>query len=80
MRGQPAPGIARGTLAGQRLIVPENLVFNDIEPAVLAAFEAALARLVAEGVKVERRSLPAFDAIFDLIRRPAARHGGGLCH
>jgi aspartyl-tRNA(Asn)/glutamyl-tRNA(Gln) amidotransferase subunit A len=72
MRGLPAAAVVRGTLEGQRLIVPSNVVFDDAEPAVVAAFEAALDRLVAQGAKVERRVLPAFDAIFDLMRRHGA--------
>jgi aspartyl-tRNA(Asn)/glutamyl-tRNA(Gln) amidotransferase subunit A len=72
MRGLPAPGIMRGTLSGQRLIVPSNIVFDDAEPAVVAAFEAALDRLAAHGAVVERRVLAAFDTIFELSRRHGA--------
>jgi aspartyl-tRNA(Asn)/glutamyl-tRNA(Gln) amidotransferase subunit A len=72
MRGLPTPGIQRGTLSGQRLIVPSNIVFDGAEPAVVAAFEAALDRLVAQGAAVERRPLAAFDAIFELSRRHGA--------
>jgi aspartyl-tRNA(Asn)/glutamyl-tRNA(Gln) amidotransferase subunit A len=68
MRGLPAPNVATGTVAGQRLIVPDNIVFDGAEPAVVAAFEASLGRLVAAGAVVERRKIPAFDAIFDLMR------------
>jgi aspartyl-tRNA(Asn)/glutamyl-tRNA(Gln) amidotransferase subunit A len=72
MRGLPASAVRRGRLEGQRLVVPGNVVFDDAEPAVVAAFEAALDRLVAQGVTVERRVLPAFGAIFDLIRKHGA--------
>jgi aspartyl-tRNA(Asn)/glutamyl-tRNA(Gln) amidotransferase subunit A len=72
MRGQPESAVRRGPLEGQRLVVPGNIVFDDAEPAVVAAFEMALDRLVAQGVTVERRVLPAFDAIFDLIRKRGA--------
>jgi aspartyl-tRNA(Asn)/glutamyl-tRNA(Gln) amidotransferase subunit A len=69
MLGQVVPAVRRGALAGQRLVVPTNVVFDDAEPGVLSAFEAALARLVAAGCTVERRPVPAFDAILDLYRR-----------
>jgi aspartyl-tRNA(Asn)/glutamyl-tRNA(Gln) amidotransferase subunit A len=72
MRGLPWPSVTRGTLEGLRLVIPGNVVFDDAEPSVVAAFEAALDRLVAQGVKVERRKLPVFDAIFDLTRRHGA--------
>ena len=72
MRGLCASAVRHGRLEGQRLVVPGNIVFDDAEPAVVAAFEAALDRLVAQGVMIERRVLPAFDAIFDLTRQHGA--------
>jgi len=51
--------------------VPTNVVMDALEPAVLDNFEAALGRLVLAGAQVERRSVPAFDAVMALN----AEHG-----
>lgn len=71
MRGEiaslPNP-VAPGRL---RVLVPDNVVFEDADPAVVANFEAALQRLADAGVAVERRPLPVLDEIRDLF----ARHG-----
>jgi aspartyl-tRNA(Asn)/glutamyl-tRNA(Gln) amidotransferase subunit A len=71
LRGAPAPGVRTGSLAGQRILVPGNIVFDDAQPAVVANFEAALGRLAAAGAVVQRLHLPVFDAVLALI----ARHG-----
>ena len=70
-RGLVAPDLRRGSLANLRLIVPTNVVMDALEPAVLDNFEAALGRLAAAGARVERRSVPAFDAVMALN----AEHG-----
>ncbi len=70
-RGMAAPDLRRGTLDGLRLLVPTNVVFDAIEPAVGDNFEAAIKRLEQAGVSVERRPFPAFDE----IRALTARHG-----
>ncbi len=66
MRGLTAPAITRGSIDGLVLIVPETVVFDGIEDGVLAAFEAALARLVKAGAVVRRQAFPIFSEIFDL--------------
>lgn len=71
MRGQPAPSIARGSLKGLALVVPETVFFDGIEPGVAAAFEAALERLGKAGARISRRPFPLFAELFDLM----ARHG-----
>lgn len=71
-RGLAAPDLRRASLAGLRLVVPTNVVLDDTEPEVLANFEAALGRLAAAGVRVERQAMPAFDAIRALISRHGA--------
>lgn len=72
MRGQLLPAARRRPPAGVRLIVPENVVFDSAEPAVVSNCDAALARLAAAGVTIERRTLPVFDEILDLYRRHGA--------
>jgi aspartyl-tRNA(Asn)/glutamyl-tRNA(Gln) amidotransferase subunit A len=70
-RGLAAPDLRRRAIAGLRLVVPTNVVWDGIEPGVAANFEAALARLVAAGATVERRPVPALDEVFAL----GTRHG-----
>jgi aspartyl-tRNA(Asn)/glutamyl-tRNA(Gln) amidotransferase subunit A len=53
------------------LVVPVNVVFDNAEPGVTAAFEAALQRLDAAGVTIERRVFSPFDGVMDLL----AQHG-----
>jgi len=69
--GALVPAARPRSLRGQRIIVPENVVFDDIEPAVASNFDAALSRLAAAGAAIERARLPVFDEILTL----AARHG-----
>ena len=69
MRGRMVPDAIRGNLSKQRIIVPTNVVLNELEPGILAIFEAALDRLVQSGVVVQRLRLPAFDAILELTHR-----------
>jgi aspartyl-tRNA(Asn)/glutamyl-tRNA(Gln) amidotransferase subunit A len=71
MRGLAAPDIRRGRIDGLTLVVPETIVFDGIEDGVLAAFEAALKRLVKAGAVVRRQAFPIFSEIFDL----AQQHG-----
>lgn len=53
------------------LVVPENLVFEEAQNAVVANFEAKLERLAKAGVKIERRHFDVFDAMIEL----SAQHG-----
>jgi aspartyl-tRNA(Asn)/glutamyl-tRNA(Gln) amidotransferase subunit A len=71
MCGRVASDVVRQAPGKARIIVPTNVVFDDAEPAVVARFEAALDRLSAAGAKVERRPIPAFDAVIAL----GARYG-----
>ncbi|MCW6508285.1 amidase [Lichenifustis flavocetrariae] len=70
-RGLAAPDLRRGSLKGLRLIVPTNVIWDGIEPAVAQNFEAALARMVLAGAIVDRRVLPSLDAVLAL----SAKHG-----
>ncbi|UVD59277.1 amidase (plasmid) [Rhizobium sp. Pop5] len=69
MRGLTAPEIVERPLHGVELLVPENIVFDGVEPGVVAAFEAALERLQKAGAGVSRIIIPAFSEIFDLMAR-----------
>lgn len=71
MRGRTAPDIRRADLSGLKLVIPETVVFDDAEPGVVAAFEAAVLRLEQAGARVKRRAFPIFAEIFEIT----ARHG-----
>jgi len=53
------------------LVVPENLVFEEAQDAVVANFEAALSKLSAAGVTIIRRRLNVLDAMLE----SSADHG-----
>ena len=61
---RPAPPV--------RLVVPTNIVFDSCDSAVVEAFDAAIERIAASGVPVERRRIPCFAAIFELMGRHGA--------
>ncbi|KQS65597.1 hypothetical protein ASG39_10415 [Rhizobium sp. Leaf371] len=71
MRGVSVPEAGRGEVDGLTLVVPQTVMFDGAEPGVVAAFEAALARLAAAGARIEHRPVPLFAEIFELF----ARHG-----
>ncbi|MES2149054.1 MAG: amidase [Pseudomonadota bacterium] len=58
-------------LAGLRLLVPENIVFDEIEAEVLDNFLASLERLKQAGARVSWRTVPQFEQ----LRILNARHG-----
>ncbi|ANK94754.1 MULTISPECIES: amidase [Rhizobium] len=69
MRGLTAPDVVERPLRGLELLVPENVVFDAVEPGVTVAFQAALERLQSAGASVTRTVIPAFSQIFDLMTR-----------
>ncbi|WP_275787113.1 amidase [Pararhizobium gei] len=71
LRGRTAPDVARGDLGNLKLVVPEKIVFDEAEAAVVEAFEAAITRLERKGVRVRRRAFPIFAELFEVM----ARHG-----
>ena len=71
MRGVGVPEAGRGEIEGLTLVVPQSVMFDVAEPAVIVAFEAALERLAKAGARIERRAIPLFAEVFELF----ARHG-----
>lgn len=69
MRGRFVPEVERAHSAGLSIVVPENVVMDNAENGVVAAFEMALARLSAAGVKIRRAAFPAFEKLFDVMAR-----------
>ena len=58
----PAPLPPR-ELAGIRLVVPEGVAFENIEPAVATAFEKAVRKLESAGARIVRVAVPEFDEV-----------------
>ncbi|MCL6707636.1 amidase [Pseudomonas sp. R2.Fl] len=71
MRGALASDIRRGDIGGLQLVIPETAFFDGAEPGVVAAFEAAVARLEKAGARIRRQPFPEISEIFDLM----AKHG-----
>jgi aspartyl-tRNA(Asn)/glutamyl-tRNA(Gln) amidotransferase subunit A len=71
MRGLTASEVGRRPIHGLSLVVPETIFFDEIEPEVASAFEAALGRLSKAGAKIRRQAFPAFAEIFELY----GKHG-----
>ncbi|CAM5478447.1 2-amino-5-chloromuconic acid deaminase [Aquamicrobium terrae] len=59
LRGAVSVEARRGDLGALRIVVPTDVVLDDLEPAVAANFDRALAALEAAGATVVRRSVPA---------------------
>lgn len=71
MRGRAAPDVMRASLDSLSIVVPTNIVMDDVEDGVAKAFQAGLARLTAAGAKVRHAAFPAFDRLFQVM----AEHG-----
>ncbi|AWB48848.1 amidase [Gemmobacter aquarius] len=57
LRGMAAPTVRAAEISSLDLVVPDAVMFDDIDPAVAAAFEATLGRLEASGARVRRIAL-----------------------
>jgi aspartyl-tRNA(Asn)/glutamyl-tRNA(Gln) amidotransferase subunit A len=68
LRGLAKPKIKPASPKGQVFVVPDNIMFDGIEPAVAANFEAALKRISKAGGKIIHKKFPMFEAILDLIK------------
>ena len=71
LRGAVVPDVRARALAGVRVLVPRNVVFDDIEPAVAANFADAITRLAQAGAVIEPTQFAPFDDVLALL----ARHG-----
>jgi aspartyl-tRNA(Asn)/glutamyl-tRNA(Gln) amidotransferase subunit A len=69
LRGvQPGP-MALAALSGLRIVVPTNIVLDDLQPAVATHFAATLQRLSDGGARVVHRRMTELDAIENLTQR-----------
>jgi aspartyl-tRNA(Asn)/glutamyl-tRNA(Gln) amidotransferase subunit A len=64
--GGPATSLSGASLSGKRLLVIETVGMQDIDETPAAAFEAAVAKLIAAGAVVERAEIPLLKEAFDL--------------
>jgi aspartyl-tRNA(Asn)/glutamyl-tRNA(Gln) amidotransferase subunit A len=67
MQGLTAPSIGAGPIANAEIIIPEDVVFEDAQPEVAAAFVAAASRLADAGAKIVRLPFPSFAEILRLM-------------
>ena len=58
LRGLAAPLVRAAEVGALDLVVPDLVMFDDLDPAVGAAFEATVARLAAAGARVRRIAMP----------------------
>ncbi len=71
LRGAVTTPVRRRDPASLTLVAATNVVFDDIQPAVLANYERSLERLAAHGVTVRRQRVEALDRVVEMT----ARHG-----
>jgi len=57
---RPAPDLRGATLAGARLLVPKDYMWDGAEPGVVRAVEAAIDRLARAGARIERGAVPEY--------------------
>jgi aspartyl-tRNA(Asn)/glutamyl-tRNA(Gln) amidotransferase subunit A len=74
LRGENPAKAHAAPVRDLRLFVPETIVLDGCQDAVLANFEAAVARLEAQGARIERGPMPELAAISELT----AKHGSLL--
>jgi aspartyl-tRNA(Asn)/glutamyl-tRNA(Gln) amidotransferase subunit A len=67
----PPPSIAQD-LAGLSIVVPENVVLDDLEDGVAQNFFESIERLQDAGVRVERRHIPELSELRALVNRHGA--------
>ena len=63
LRGVPGLTWPLVPLPSLHVVVPTNLVLDNLQPAVERHFETALQRLSDAGVTIERRPMPELDEI-----------------
>jgi len=71
LRGKNAPEAQAADPGTLNFVIPDNILLDDLSPAVAENFEATVARLEAAGGRVRRISLPELTELTDLI----AQHG-----
>ncbi len=65
LTGAPAPDLGGASLEGTRLLALETEALGPTEPGPSAAFDAAIARLMASGARIDRHAVPAAVQAFE---------------
>ncbi len=68
LAAQPNAALTPLTARGLRLLLPRSSILDELDPAVAAAFDAALAALIDAGALVIEVPMPAFDRQADYFR------------
>jgi aspartyl-tRNA(Asn)/glutamyl-tRNA(Gln) amidotransferase subunit A len=63
LSGEPPGALHAAPLAGLRLLAPTNLVLDGMDETVAAAWQRALSRLSAAGVRITEAAVPALDEL-----------------
>ncbi len=71
LRGKDAPEAQAADPGTLNFVIPDDILLNDLAPAVAANFDATVSRLEEAGARVRRISLPELSELTDLI----AQHG-----
>jgi aspartyl-tRNA(Asn)/glutamyl-tRNA(Gln) amidotransferase subunit A len=69
LRGAQPSMPSQPTLADIRLVVPENVMLAELDPAVAENFLASLEALGRAGVTIEHRRLPLLDEVVEMTKR-----------
>lgn len=69
MRGKPPVAARLPSVGTLSFLIPENQVFDGIQPAVLARFEQAVHELEKQGASIQRQPLPMLDEVSELFQR-----------
>ncbi len=72
LTGRPPADLGGATLTGAAFLVPETTVLDAADPAILAAFEAALGALEAAGARIDRAPIPEFAEALAVAGRDGA--------
>lgn len=80
LRGALSPEARRESVVGLHILIPETVVFDGCQSAVVANFEAAIERLAKAGAKIERGPLQQLAGVLDLIAKHGALVGAEAMH
>ena len=69
LRGASPSLPAPPALSDLRLLVPENVMLDELDPAVADSFLASLEALGRAGIQIEHRRLPLLDEVVEMTKR-----------
>lgn len=80
LRGVPTPEARAANLDGLRILVPETVVLDGCQAAVLANFETSINELARAGAYVERRPMPQLAEALELVAKRGHLLGAEALH